>query len=136
MKKITACRLRKMNRFILEKIEGAPGVRIPKEAVGGEFTSSSPQGASKKAFSRIYRMMDRPDKNIGLTIYIRKTNTTTLRKYKVRRVENKRTIMRGGKPIEYEYMVESTYLGIYEAKTPSSKKTPSPKKKGPSAKRK
>jgi hypothetical protein len=142
MKKINACRLIKMNRFILEKIEGPPGVRIPKEAVGGEFTSASPQGASKKAFSRIYRMMGRPDKNFALTICIRKTNTTTLRKYRVRRIENKRTIMFGGKPIEIEYMVESIYLGIHEAKpsspkkkAASSKKTPSPKKKGPSSKK-
>jgi hypothetical protein len=115
MKKIKACRLIKMNHFILEKIEGPSGVRIPKNAVGGEFTSATPQGASKKAYSRIFRMMNRPEKNMVFTIYIRKTNTTKLRKYKVRRIKDERTFERDGVEITVEYTVKSTYLGIEDA---------------------
>ncbi len=126
-----------MNRFVLEKIVGPSGVSVPKDAVGGEFTSSSPQGASKKAFSRIYRKMGRPDRSLSFMIYLRKTNTTDLRVYKVSRevLKEPRTFMRDGVEITVEYTVVSKYVGIEAAKTPSPKRKPSPKKK-PSPKRK
>lgn len=109
-----------MSTFIIEKIECKSSLKIPADALGVVHASSG-FGASQKAYSRIFRKMNRPNQQLEITVYLRKTNTDKLRMYRVFRERDAKTFMRGDTEVTVEYKVKSKYLGIMGEKKWSRK---------------
>lgn len=90
-------------------VKTASGKVKGKANLGGRFISSSPSGAAKKAGTQICRASNIKGQ-CSLLITLRKTTRGGSHKeytYKVNRVKNPVTVMRGGEEITYNYQTKA-----------------------------
>ncbi len=109
-----------MSTFVIEKVESKSSLKVPTEALGIVHGSSG-FSASQKAYSRIFRKMNRPDQQLDIIVYLRKTHTDKLRMYRVYRERDTKTFWRDGTEVTVEYKVKSKYLGVMGEKKWSRK---------------
>ncbi len=76
---------------------------------GGRYTSSTPSGAAKKAFSQISKHMRKKGK-LSLEIHIRETTQNSAHKtfsYKVRQIRSEQEVERDGELITFKYIIKA-----------------------------
>jgi hypothetical protein len=98
--------------YTVMSVKTSSGKVKGKDNLGGRFISSSPSGAAKKAGTQICRASNIKGQ-CSLVIVIRKTTQGGNKKeytYKVTRVKDPVTVMRGGEEITYNYKTKAKRL--------------------------
>ena len=93
-------------------VKTSSGSKKGKTNLGGRFVSSSPSGAAKKAGTQICRSSNIKGQ-CSLVITLRKTTRGGNLKeyvYRVKRVKDPVTVMRGGEEIPYNYKTQAKRL--------------------------
>jgi hypothetical protein len=93
--------------YTVIEVKTSSGHKKGKANLGGRFVASSPSGAAKKACTQICRASNIRGQ-CSLVITLRKTTRGGNHKeyvYRVKRVKDPVTVMRGGEEITYNYKI-------------------------------